>query len=77
MKVLYISSYFFEYIHYPILRLKEDFKINYFVYFFRNMYESIYKVNRKQWDINKLTTCVEKDKFKVTRKIEKRGLHNK
>jgi len=72
MKILYLSSLFMNFIHYPINKLQECFGLEYFTFFFRNRYSYVlYKNHKKTWDIDNITNPLPVHKYKI---IEYLGL---
>ena len=70
MRVLYLSSYFNEYVHYPTVKILEDFKIDYFMFFLQNTFRYIRnKSDRNNWNPNRLTTIIDKNKYHIIKHI--------
>jgi len=66
MKVLYLSSIFLGFVHYPIIKMKEDFNIDYYVYFFQNKYPLCRdKEYKKHWTTKNLTAVVDESRYKI------------
>ena len=66
MKILYLSSIFLGFIHYPIIKIKEDFNTEYFAFFFQNKYP-LYrdKEYKKHWALNNLTAILDMKFYKI------------
>jgi len=65
-KILYIASIFTSYIHYPIVKLEQDFDLKYFTYFFVNQLSYILsKRYRKLWSRDSLSVAIDPSKYKI------------
>jgi hypothetical protein len=66
MKVLYLSPYYFDFIHYPIVKLARDFEIDYKVFFLMNKRSySLSENYRKGWDSKLISVPTDPEKTRV------------
>lgn len=68
MKILYISSLFAGFIHYPIVKIAQDNKLDYFCIFLQNAY-TFYKDKEhpKHWNYDNISVKIPPDKYKIIR----------
>ncbi|MCL1826711.1 MAG: glycosyltransferase family 4 protein [Candidatus Cloacimonetes bacterium] len=68
MKILYLSKYYHSFIHNPILRLEEDFQIDYRVYFFQRIMGMIRsKQYKNTWNNDNLARIIPENKSKIVK----------
>ena len=66
MRVLYLSNLFQGFVHYPILKLQEDFNMEYHVLFFQNKYTLLKdKDYVNHWNRDYLTTALDPDRYTI------------
>jgi glycosyltransferase involved in cell wall biosynthesis len=66
MKILYLSPYFFDFVHYQIIRLKEDFNIDFFMFFIQNKLAVLKsKHEKKVWNENISEFRLKKEYYKI------------
>ena len=68
MKVLNLASNFATYIHYPFIKMEEDFQIKHFTYFFQSGLAYIFsKHYRSLWSAERHTVTINKNKYKIVK----------
>jgi glycosyltransferase involved in cell wall biosynthesis len=66
MKILYLSPWFSDFIHFQIVNLTKKFNIEYFTYFIKNKTTLIkYPEYSKFWECDILTDAIPQNKFKI------------
>ena len=66
MKILYLASSFHAYIHYPIVKLAEEFNLDYYAYFFKdNIFYFRSKTHREHWKEEGYTIKIDSSKYKI------------
>jgi glycosyltransferase involved in cell wall biosynthesis len=68
MKILNLSSSFSTWVHLPITRLEEDFKVEHFTYFFLGKVNYfLRKEHKNHWSKNRLSVLIDSDKYEILR----------
>ena len=65
MKILYLSSVFTSYVHYPAVKLEEKYNLKHFTYFFVNQLGYLVsKKYRDLWSLESLSVAIDPSKYK-------------